>query len=321
MNLLFINFLLFTQILTEGKIKSLNQTSEELPYIFIKAIPDNKEPIRIKGQIQEFKIEKEIKNVLIYLYQNGIEKYRTKADSLGNFVIDSIIPANYLLVITNPYFYEQINFEAEKNYHYEIIYKPLIRFIQTEKPIIYLYPIKKQKIKIELKYDGDLTYSYPKYGSNGWTVIADSNGTLIDENGKEYYALFWEGEDRSPIKPKDGFVIKGENTIEFLEEKLAYLGLNKKEANEFIIYWLPKMEKNKYNLIHFSGEEYERMAELKIDPKPETIIRVMMIFQPLNSEISFPLQDLKPLKKERKGYTVVEWGGRKTEIINEININ
>jgi hypothetical protein len=160
-----------------------------------------------------------------------------------------------------------------------------------------------------LNYDGELTHTYPKYPKSGWTVTAEPDGTLWDEKGQEYYALFWEGLPSKPLVPKDGFIVPGKETVAFLEEKLAYLGLNRREANEFIMFWLPQMENNPYNLIHFSGTEYESMAGLTVTPQPETVIRVMMLTQPLQSKISFPLQDLSNLKKVRKGYTVVEWGG------------
>ena len=75
------------------------------------------------------------------------------------------------------------------------------------------------------------------------------------------------------------------------------------------MYWLPRMEENNYNFIHFSGKQYEEQAALIINPKPETIIRVMMLTQALEYKINIPLQDLNSLKNKRKGYTVVEWGG------------
>ena len=71
------------------------------------------------------------------------------------------------------------------------------------------------------------------------------------------------------------------------------------------------MENNPYNLIHFSTAEYEEMAKLTITPQPETMIRVMMVFQPLKEPISIKKQDLDALSKSRKGSTVVEWGGKK----------
>lgn len=110
-------------------------------------------------------------------------------------------------------------------------------------------------------------------------------------------------------------MVAGSETATFLEEKLAYLGLNRREANEFIMFWLPKMENNTYNLIHFAGESYENQAELLITPQPETMIRVMMLTQTLDHKIDFPVQDLSQLKKTRKDFTVVEWGGSEVPLI------
>ena len=52
----------------------------------------------------------------------------------------------------------------------------------------------------------------------------------------------------------------------------------------------------------------ENMA-LEINPKPDTIIRVMMEFKGLNWPIKVTEQKLE--RVERNGYTVVEWGGTK----------
>jgi hypothetical protein len=119
-----------------------------------------------------------------------------------------------------------------------------------------------------------------------------------------------------PLQAPTGFVVAGKNTATFLEEKLAYLGLNRREANEFIMHWLPRMENNPYNLIHFANTTYTQQAELHISPQPETLIRVMMLTQALPYAQSIPEQDLSPLHKTRKGFTVVEWGG--TEITNRL---
>jgi hypothetical protein len=106
-----------------------------------------------------------------------------------------------------------------------------------------------------------------------------------------------------------GFVVKGSETMKFLQEKLQYLGLTSKEYNEFIVYWLPIMQEHKYNLITFAGEDYENIAALKITPAPDSILRVMMLFKPLEEPVIVKEQELKPFK--RKGFTVVEWGGTK----------
>ena len=46
---------------------------------------------------------------------------------------------------------------------------------------------------------------------------------------------------------------------------------------------------------------------LIITPTPDTIIRVLMEYKPINSKIDIKEQKLKTPK--RKGFTVVEWGG------------
>jgi hypothetical protein len=99
---------------------------------------------------------------------------------------------------------------------------------------------------------------------------------------------------------------------------LDIIGLTRREANEFIMFWLPQMENNAYNLIHFSTDEYEEIAQLKISPKPESILRIMMVWSPLDQQIEIPQQNLYDLKVERNGFTVVEWGGKKQNVMNEI---
>jgi len=188
------------------------------------------------------------------------------------------------------------------------------RDIRLEKPVIYLYPTEKTEISIKLDFNQkQLKHTYPKYNpEKGWNVIAEPNGNLKNvENGKDYYALFWEGESQKPTEIKQGFVVKGENTADFLEEKLAILGLNWRESNEFIMYWLPQMENNKYNLIHFSTEEYTNNYPITITPRPDNFIRVFMVFEPLETAIEIPIQELTPAK--RGGFTAVEWGGTKQE--------
>ena len=142
-----------------------------------------------------------------------------------------------------------------------------------------------------------------------WNVSVDSNGNIYDYKTKRnYYALYWEGKGNDNVSFDEGFVVKGEDTTKFLEEKLEILGLNEKEINEFIIYWLPQMENNKYNIIRFkTKEEIENYMPLEISKKPDTLIRVYMDFKPLNKKISVKMQKLE--KVNRKGFTIVEWGG------------
>ena len=176
-----------------------------------------------------------------------------------------------------------------------------------EKPVIYLYPEEKTQVSVSLDFDGELTSTYPAY-EDGWTVDASPDGTLTDPaTGRQYYCLFWEGISPTEYDFSTGFCAAGENTAAFLEDALADLGLTEKEANEFIIYWLPKMEHNPYNLISFQTEAYTDSAALTIDPAPDTLIRVFMAWQGLDQPVEVEPQTLTA--PDRTGFTAVEWGG------------
>ncbi|MBQ6476858.1 MAG: hypothetical protein IJI43_00230 [Bacilli bacterium] len=180
---------------------------------------------------------------------------------------------------------------------------------EVKKPIIYIYPTEKTKLKITLNNSNKITHSYPKY-DNGWEIIVDKNSNIYDINTKRnYYALYWEGIDNTKINEKVGFVVAGKDTTKFLEEKLSYLGLNDKESNEFIVYWLPKLENNKYNYIRFrTKEEIETYNKINIDHKVDSLIQVYMDYKPLDKKINVKEQKLE--KAKRQGFTIVEWGGR-----------
>jgi hypothetical protein len=180
------------------------------------------------------------------------------------------------------------------------------------KPIIYLYPEKETEVTVKLLNKNLITCSYPKY-EDGWTVLAKPNGDLIDkQTGRNLYALYYESDLVKNAKVEDeGFCIKGEDTAKFLEEKLAVLSLTDRESEEFIVYWLPKLEANNYNYIRFlSKEEIEENMPLEITPNPDSVIRVWMSYKGLEGPVDVEEQILET--PERTGFTVVEWGG--TEI-------
>ena len=159
---------------------------------------------------------------------------------------------------------------------------------------------------MSLDYAGTLTATYPAY-ENGWTVTAEPDGTLYDENGDEYSYLFWEGENNTDYDFSKGFCVAGADTADFLREKLAEIGLTPREYNEFIVYWLPKMQDNPYNLISFQSEAYTDAAKLDIDPTPDSVLRVFMAWKPLHRAQTIEPQTFASF--ERNGFTVVEWGG------------
>ncbi len=176
------------------------------------------------------------------------------------------------------------------------------------KPVIYLYPEEKTEVSVEVEFagEGEFTCTYPEYGE-GWNVTAMPDGTLYDKDGNEYYCLYWEGDGRADFDMSKGFCVSGADTADFLREKLMYIGLSAREANEFIIYWLPVMQENEYNIITFHIDDYVESVPMTVTPAPDTLIRVFMTFASADEYVEIDAQELPSY--ERNGFTVVEWGG------------
>ena len=183
---------------------------------------------------------------------------------------------------------------------------PREEMVAEEKPVIYLYPETETRVTVKLDLPGELTCAYPAY-DGGWTVTAAPDGTLTDEHGRTYNYLYWEGEVANGFDFSKGFCVAGSDTAAFLEDALDRLGLTRREANEFLVYWLPRMQDNPYNLIAFQREAYTQSAKLTVSPRPDSVLRVFMAWKPLARPVDVPAQTLPGF--ERRGFTLVEWGG------------
>lgn len=183
---------------------------------------------------------------------------------------------------------------------------PREEMVAEEKPVIYLYPETETRVTVKLDLSGELTCTYPAY-DGGWTVTAAPDGTLTDEYGRTYNYLYWEGEVANGFDFSKGFCVAGSDTAAFLEDALDRLGLTRREANEFLVYWLPRMQDNPYNLIAFQQEAYTQSAKLTVSPQPDSVLRVFMAWKPLARPVDIPAQTLPGF--ERRGFTLVEWGG------------
>lgn len=228
-------------------------------------------------------------NLTVYFSKESVGVVADKTSSL------------YFVELDKKYVDKNILVEIRRvsNYNPEVDYKP----------VIYIYPEEETSVKVSLGYEDKLLVSYPQY-ENYWSVLAKNDGTLIDnKTGRELYSLYYESLNNIDFQVNDeGFVISEEEIIPFLESKLEILGLNSRESEEFIIYWLPILKKNKYNYIRFASmEEINSNMPIDVEPKPESLIRVLMLVKGLDEKIDVSEQKLD--KIVRNGYSVVEWGG------------
>lgn len=251
---------------------------------------------------------------------NKVEDKSRLSDNLWfrlirNIVIIILVIISLIYIFFLPFTFPDntiIKFITETLYEYTgIIWGPGM-CQGDKKPVIYLYSDEDGKeVSVRLITDNEITCEYPKMSNGEWKVIANKDGVIKDDLGTEYNYLYWEGISDTAYDFSTGFCVKGEDSAKFLEDSLNKLGLNRKEANEFIVYWLPILEANKYNLISFQTDVYENAYKLNISPAPERVLRVFMAVKPLEEAINIIPQDLEIIRGNfiREGFYVVEWGG------------
>ena len=175
--------------------------------------------------------------------------------------------------------------------------------IIVKKPAVYLYPTENMKIDVKVNVNGHLTFTEPLYG-NGWSVNVSPDG-LIDN---KYDYLFYEADLNKIELPNEGWIVEFKNLENWFNEYLPKFGLNEKEKNQFKEYWLEKLRIAKYYEIKLLDNKFlSENMDLIINPAPETIVRLNFYFKPLNTKSDIKTPEIKSI--ERKGFTVIEWGG------------
>lgn len=222
----------------------------------------------------------------------------------GNCTLDLIIyeiPIDKFIVDKDKFFLTINHEQVDETCDYDDL------DMTVKKPVLYLYPEEDMMVNVTFDNKDKLLSTYPKY-KDEWNVFAKKDGTLIDENGRKYYALYWDENIKHVEKFKTGFYVKSKDSIKFLEEKLFEMGFTDREANEFIMYWLPIMEQGGDNLVHFHfTEDRQKQNKINIEPEVDSLFRVSIEIKKVNKKVSIKEQKIE--RFERYGFSALEWGG------------
>lgn len=238
-----------------------------------------------------FKLTVDVSDTLFYCYKRNWEEV---------YVVNPEFSAGHHIVL------EVIMAQGQRNH--------------VRKPVIYCYSEKHQDVEIEIFPTGNLTFTYPKY-EDGWSLSVEGNEIEDRKTGQKYPYLFWEGEMEglqffTHNEQLLGWVIKTDTVISFLENQLTLLGLNQTEQTDFITFWGPVLQKEKYAFVQFLvDDEYDLISTMNINPKPESLRRVYLLTTSVQQEgPGLPVVPQEFTFFERKGFTVVEWGGSEIKL-------
>jgi hypothetical protein len=177
------------------------------------------------------------------------------------------------------------------------------------KPIIYFYPEEEMDLTVTFVNEEMLTTTYPKY-DGCWNIHLKEDGTFtVPGSNREYYGLYYESVPNYECTFETGFYVTSENAASFLEEKMDYMGFTNRETDEFIMYWLPILERNGQSLVYFEQtEERNEESPLIFSTEPDTLIRTVIHVKKVDAPVDIVPQELTHV--ERTGFTVTEWGGQ-----------
>ena len=95
----------------------------------------------------------------------------------------------------------------------------------------------------------------------------------------------------------------------FFDYSLPRYGLRGEEITDFTEYWIEDMDEAPYYAVSFVEQSIiDELSPLSIDKEPDVVMRILMTAQPLERPIKLNAPQL-PEIPERRGFTVVEWGG------------
>ncbi|NIM65326.1 MAG: hypothetical protein GTO51_04975 [Candidatus Latescibacteria bacterium] len=175
----------------------------------------------------------------------------------------------------------------------------------VRKPAIYIYPKEDAyfQVRLDLNNGTVLTKSVPEYG-DGWDVLVEKSGKI----DHQYEYLFYEASLGRIPELSRGWCISLDHAATELHSLLMQIGLNEKETEEFLEYWLDLLVRFEYYMVFpVFDRSLDDMVELHIMPEPDAMLRFWLFFRGCDAYTSPPAPELPDF--QRGPTTVVEWGG------------
>lgn len=284
----------------------------------------DKETYLLEGKIQMFSSLSPIENVLVGCTSSGTW---TKSDQEGNFSIrlkNTDQRVYFYLKGWNELVIEDYEFKGGHHIKMDVylVQERADNQMIKRKPIIYLYTDEPLAATVKIDPKGEFTFTYPTY-QDQWQVEIDAQNQMTVD-GKSYPYLFWEAKSPSlnytfTQNAIDGILIESDKAVDFLEASLNDLGFNQTEKTDFITYWGPILQQDKFAFIQFLiDDNYQsQVAELQVEPKPDNVRRVFILCSSLaNDEIGVEVNPQSFSSFNREGFTIVEWGGSTIDFNN-----
>lgn len=146
----------------------------------------------------------------------------------------------------------------------------------------------------------------PYSPSLGYEGVLKGDGGMVIGN-KNYESLDFDYELGAPYKvPASGFVIRRDELDKKLGDYAEFLGMNEKEASDFVSHVKSETKSKEIFISHFSNEVSKNLLPLYFNPQPESYTNIVFYIDDrgLGHTPSSKRPDIQ--KIQREGFTAVE---------------
>lgn len=174
---------------------------------------------------------------------------------------------------------------------------------------LYLYTAEPTQVSIKVNNARVVSSSVP-YEQEGFTVVAHPNGQLIRRDGQQVSRIDYDYVTANVSPPTRGYVVSDNDLSSMLWWYATNLGLNNRETEDFVAFWLEKLPKSQYYFMgHYNQAAVKQQLDLTISPTPDTLLQVIMYFKPLSNPILVEAPSFAPIMP-RIGFVAVDFSGR-----------
>lgn len=240
-------------------------------------------------------------NISKVQFENCSENAGSYFWNFGDGATSTEFEPAHVFLGSSPFYVTLIAYNGNKS---DTIIRRVIDEIMVFKPNIYIYPLSRAKLCVELSFPmgGNIVESIPEY-AEGWCIDVDTKGKI---NGKYDY-LFYESKQPNIFQYEKGWCVSKENLKLFFEKNMTLYNFSTSEIKDFIDYWTPLLTGNNFYCIYpQTNEIIDKIIQLDFSVKPDKINR--LFYGVIGTNEFTKLNEPGIQSFDRSGFFVVEWG-------------
>lgn len=188
----------------------------------------------------------------------------------------------------------------------------MVEWINCYKPNIYIYGEEGTELSVTFDTPQLLTTTIPEYNDT-WDVALEEDGQLTVDGLSDFDFLFYESVTLPELlQDESGFVINADTREEQFREIMTEYGFNETETDDFVEFWMEKLEENvDYVMYPQLTEAVDIAMPITVEAEEEfdSYYRIWFYFVNVAEVDMAAVSEPEIVPVEHDGFTLIEWGG------------